>query len=373
MRNVYLLENMAAPCPPPYTSDMSVTGLYGCSSVVVLSKNGIYMSHLWEEPSFTPYDTPYDKARFDNQILQALKNGDGPRMPGLLALSQHGGIFAPNSEPSTFIITPSFALPRDKPLWRYPRQVIQTKRLLKSMIETPAGQVEPTVLTYFPQRDPYDPHQRNRVSGKILFQYDPLQPLHPSTANTGCVAPRQQPMLKLWVAASPRPVFEKTWVALPHQLGPRKRGLPEDTCGIPDPKTTETADSQGSSHEVASRTSASASRASTKPLHPQLPSISSPSPAGINSSEASSVVHRTSTITVVPLPLSSFQTSYRTSTITVIPLPLSTVTMRSSIVYRTSTVTVVPIPLSSFSTSYPILTITVIPLPQSTVTTRNGN
>ena len=320
--------------------NMTVTGLYGCSSVVVLSKSGIYMSHLWERPLFKPYVT----ATFDKQILQALKDGDGARMPGLLALSQHNSIFAPNSDPATFIITPRVRLPWDDPddtRPQYPFEVNKIKISLKSLIKTPAGPVEPTVLTYIPQRDAEDPHQKDRVSGKILFQYDPFQPLPPSTNNKGCLEPRQQPMLRLWVAASRRPVFEKTWMALPFQLGPRKRGLPLDTCGVPNPETTQAADAQEISQELATRTSASATIVSTEPSLPQLSSNSHLSPTGIGFSVSSSMVYRTSTITVVPLPLSS------------------------SIVYQTSTITVVPLPLSS----YRISTITVIPLPQSTATT----
>ena len=344
--------------------NMAVTGLYGCSSVVVLSKKGIYMSHFWERPSFTGA-----KAVCDRQVLQPLKDGDGPQMPGLLALSQDNGIFAPSSEPATFIITPRKALDWDDPddtRPQYPSQVDRIKALLKSLIGGPAGSVEPTVLTYIAQRDPEDPHRKNRVSGKILFQYDPHQPLPPSTDGKGCVEPRPQPMLRLWVAASGTPVFEKTWEAFPHQLRPSKRGLSLDPCGIPNPEISQVSDSQESSHELATQIPASASIAFTRRPHPQLPSIDQSAPVGNDSSGSSSTAYQNSTITVAPVPLSS-SIVYQTSTITVVPVPFS-----SSIVYRMSTITVVPIPLSSLR-KYRTSTITVIPLPQSTVTTRHND
>lgn len=88
--------------------DAAVHGLYGCTSVVVISKAAMWISHFWEVPSFRyrnencgqPRTAP-DIANFNNHVINEMQNG-GVDIPGLRqftavrlfgALSTHFGLF----------------------------------------------------------------------------------------------------------------------------------------------------------------------------------------------------------------------------------------------------------------------------------------
>ena len=64
--------------------DMAVTGLYGCTSVVAISRTGVHISHFWEEPSFS-----YGAEAFQSQVMKPLKDGNGAvQMFGLTFYAQ---------------------------------------------------------------------------------------------------------------------------------------------------------------------------------------------------------------------------------------------------------------------------------------------
>ncbi|EFQ31572.1 uncharacterized protein GLRG_06861 [Colletotrichum graminicola M1.001] len=65
---------------------------WGCSGVIIVTKRGIYTSHVWEIPNFhkgTHKPTALDwDAEFDEGILQFLKRGSGDRIGGYKGIDQ---------------------------------------------------------------------------------------------------------------------------------------------------------------------------------------------------------------------------------------------------------------------------------------------
>ncbi|RYC57636.1 hypothetical protein CHU98_g8572 [Xylaria longipes] len=78
---------------PP--GSLAVLGLYGCTSVIAVSKRGAWVSHMWEVPSFTSASgnptPPTDLQQLDifrQQVLMALHSGSGSdHILGLAQLS----------------------------------------------------------------------------------------------------------------------------------------------------------------------------------------------------------------------------------------------------------------------------------------------
>lgn len=67
-----------------YTGSLAVAGLYGCTSVIAISKRGAWVSHHWEAPAFTHYAgdlwPPTDLEQleiFRQEVLIALHKGYG--------------------------------------------------------------------------------------------------------------------------------------------------------------------------------------------------------------------------------------------------------------------------------------------------------
>ncbi|KAF7515117.1 hypothetical protein G7054_g14750 [Neopestalotiopsis clavispora] len=58
---------------------LAVEGLWGCTSVIVVSRRGAYASHIWE-PSFN-YETDQDRQLFQERAINQLRNGLGASDP----------------------------------------------------------------------------------------------------------------------------------------------------------------------------------------------------------------------------------------------------------------------------------------------------
>lgn len=90
---------------------LCVAGLFGCTSVVIVSETGVWFSHHWEALSFLG-----DNAKFEREVLSTIGGGDPDdpaRMPGAFPLLVEGsGILSPNSNVQIFISTPKY--PEDR-------------------------------------------------------------------------------------------------------------------------------------------------------------------------------------------------------------------------------------------------------------------
>lgn len=204
---IHVLENKK--------KDAAVHGLFGCTSVVVVSKVGVWISHFWQVPSFRADLANYNRARtgpdianFDEQVIQEMQDG-GPNIPGLKPLTAPREIFDEVYKPRWTIVTP-----RDFTgvvgSWLYQPEVDEIQDVLRELFPN----APPSIIDYEPKSD--DDSQMNTPSGKILFQYDPFDTMV-QDPNRPCDV-YQLARYRLWVEDRPGPAWEGSWAALPSQL-----------------------------------------------------------------------------------------------------------------------------------------------------------
>lgn len=213
----------------PFT--VAVQGLYGCTSVVVVSEQGVWMSHFWEVPSFA------SQQAFQKDVLDTICSGDGTdEMPGLKQHTQPGGVFAGSQAPHIMIVTPrDRAQPMIAGALEHTNMVNQLKAALTECVPS----VQPTVFDYVSVGSDQDIHD-NTAKGKVLVQYDPAEAMLPPISFSPCFL--QQATLRVWVEDGPQPVYQHNWLAEPDQLvgvsGHQKRD--GDTCSKPASTTVST-------------------------------------------------------------------------------------------------------------------------------------
>lgn len=199
--------------------NMVVQGMYGCTSVIVVSQGLVWGSHFWEDESF---ESGYDK--FKATVMDVLGPGDGTAgMPGLSQYTHSGGRLAPATDPQVFIITPGATIESDGngivvpgPMF-YPNQIgNMTDRLTEILGQN--ALVKPIV--YAPEEQPDEPDSDDgsdedvdwTPKGRFLFQYNPNQ-MRCNGVQTA--------MWKLWVEGELRE--RGSWTATNDQLIARRK------------------------------------------------------------------------------------------------------------------------------------------------------
>ncbi|KAL9130925.1 MAG: hypothetical protein Q9217_001028, partial [Psora testacea] len=217
--------------------DAAVHGLYGCTSVVVVSQSGMWISHFWEVPSFRSSQqtwggprTAADIANFNDHVINQMQNG-GPDIPGLRQFTGPGGRFDTIQRPIWAIVTPR-GNSGVAGTYRYGEEVNKIKDVLHNLFPSSPE----VVIDYQPRSD--ENSQTYSASGKILFQFDPFEELV-RDPNTQCNV-FQKAIFRLWVEDRPLYVWQKYWAANSEQLitdfatynqGKRKRDGP--ACPLP--------------------------------------------------------------------------------------------------------------------------------------------
>ncbi|KAI4210300.1 MAG: hypothetical protein LQ351_006824 [Letrouitia transgressa] len=152
-----------------------VAGLFGCTSVVIISEIGVWFSHHWEAPSFEA-----DDETFDRQVLSEIRDGDPEdpvRMPGPYQFAQGDtvnplsgdGLLNPKFNVQMFVSTPKDP---DTVEEIFKTRVDQIVDLLVGEDKPWAG-VEPTRRDYL--KPTHELQQRQfqlRANSKILIEYD---------------------------------------------------------------------------------------------------------------------------------------------------------------------------------------------------------
>lgn len=157
-----------------FASSIGQAGLYGCTSVVVVSRYAIYMSHHWEVPDFREIVREngqgvmrINDAKFRSGVLDYLeKTLDKPE---LLGSDRY-----PNPSAKAIIITPkSQYSPALKP-----RYILEIDRISKKVTEILGLSEKPQFHFYrkVRERDPGD-HEPDKpftlLDGKLVAIYDP--------------------------------------------------------------------------------------------------------------------------------------------------------------------------------------------------------
>lgn len=70
-----------------------VQDLHGCTSVLIISEKGLWLSHFWQEPAMW---TENDEV-FQELVIDAIEKGDGTYMPSPLPLGAPGEILGPGT------------------------------------------------------------------------------------------------------------------------------------------------------------------------------------------------------------------------------------------------------------------------------------
>lgn len=88
--------------------NMRVQGLVGCTSIIVISRKGAWVSHLWEAPGFS-----HANAQFQHDIIDYLRNGrdpiDGVESNTAVLAMVAQNLFAGDDSTRIFIMTPALA------------------------------------------------------------------------------------------------------------------------------------------------------------------------------------------------------------------------------------------------------------------------
>ncbi|KAI7194821.1 hypothetical protein KC316_g1791 [Hortaea werneckii] len=310
-----------------YPFSMTVQGLYGCTSIILISRRGVYMSHLFENPGFTD--------NFQTDIAQAIPNGDStpisigslfdgqPWCPDLRSQSAAGGTFDPNQEGGvkTILVTPGPYISDTTPnVYRYPNEV----DVIRTWLSNTFGS-EPSDHVYT-STDNFMSNEQGVSFGKVLFQYDPNQAIafEDKILNDGKTyrCPVQYAGVKLWsgfqqdfLGNDMDPFYEMNWPtqvydpagSVPgYQLdGQQKRDEVPDACTLVE-------DDASSTSSASSATDTSSSAVETSSGATSSPTSTTATSTAETSSSASSVASSTSSIALSTVPYSA-------------PLTLSTV------------------------------------------------
>lgn len=144
--------------------NIGLSGLCGCSGLIVMSENAVYFAHFFEDLSFDSGDEEFP-ADFQGLVIDFLNNGldDQPEVQNSLAAN--AAAFQGQAGASAFIMTP---LKEGGTGPEYADQISQ----LSATVAQITG-LTPTVLIY----DPVDCNSDELgtdARGAALYQYDPV-------------------------------------------------------------------------------------------------------------------------------------------------------------------------------------------------------
>lgn len=204
--------------------------LNGCTAIIVVSKQGVWLGLFWEVPAFVVRNHQgrevFDRNLFEMDVLDPIENGvhsdlppyDSPGLGPYL-----GQWFRPEYKPQAFIITPRkvWGDPGEGIL-AYPEQIHLIGQKLNQLL--PGAPVQAIAYEIWaPYRwtsNPNSPPPYPWTLGKVLFQYDPEErytvlydELHRLPQ---CVV--QQAAMQIWIADGKLPIARASWAALPNQL-----------------------------------------------------------------------------------------------------------------------------------------------------------
>jgi hypothetical protein len=146
-----------------------VVGLYGCTSIIIVSKGAVWVSHWWEDPLFTAESF----REFRDRILTPLVEGTGSengdeRIPGLGGLTGPTQPFEALYEPRAFLVS---VRQQDGPnIFEYAGKIRVVELKLKSLMPNIR------ITTYKYRRNRKATQSSRAPNGKILIQYSATEP-----------------------------------------------------------------------------------------------------------------------------------------------------------------------------------------------------
>jgi hypothetical protein len=141
-----------------------VIGLFGCTSIIVISRGAVWVSHWWEKSVF--FLTSFDE--FRKLLLVPLVEGNGDRMPGLGGLADPTQPFEAKYQPRAIIA--SVKLRDGRYIFEYDDKINYIQDKLKALI--PGIRI----TTYKYARNKKEALELSSPAGKILIQYSATEP-----------------------------------------------------------------------------------------------------------------------------------------------------------------------------------------------------
>lgn len=170
-----------------------VEGLYECTSLVVMSTQGVWMSHMFESPWFQ------GQYNFRTQILDVLGPGDGTNgmLPGLYQLLGPGGAFGHETRPKAFITTPRNRFNPQRNIHMYSNMIQQLLAFVANLFRSCGS--------------PLFANSANEA--KAILVYDYIQNIHYFTPMTKHIHLRRQNLVS--VRSCTKLLQRRTWIHAP--------------------------------------------------------------------------------------------------------------------------------------------------------------
>ena len=230
---------------------VGVDGIYGCSSVIISSEKGVYISHIWESPVFIDrYFNPTDDTTFTTLAFNSLRDGtqDAQSITDLIGTDQAPGVLNAIYQPRVFVLSPlTTQWERDNlgitTRFRYP---VRAQQLANQVGQILPGSGETFVLGYT-RTDSEESTAARGTAGRAIFEFDPLERIYVSNA-----APNSRLRFgrwRLWVEDQ-LITYQDVWI--PNR---RRRDIGDaDPCAGPSTSATSLGTSTTSSNLVGTST-----------------------------------------------------------------------------------------------------------------------
>jgi hypothetical protein len=176
---------------------VGLKGLFGCTSIVIVTSSGIFISHIYEGPVFVNADrTDTDDDHFEAHSFNLLRDGgDGVDVRSSLSFLKSNGYFDTIHSPHVFVITP-FKL-KDEPNLEY--QYLKRAQWLGDQTADYiyAGQEtrKPPVLRGYVRTDDETASSDRELYGRLMVEVAPANGVLWSAQGGGLVIARW----RLWV------------------------------------------------------------------------------------------------------------------------------------------------------------------------------
>jgi hypothetical protein len=196
--------------------DVLIEGMFGCTAVVLMSERDVWVAHFWERPGFQ------SAANFERDVMDILRYGSPETGRSPLQLYRDYSRFRDTENPRAVVFTP-FDTGRGSPHLAWEFMLRYITNFIKDELLFPAGNIEMCGYTAADHSGQIA-SQHNNPSGKVLFQYDPVQSrledVQPTdTERRRPYCPRQQSKARVWCEAR-LALDPARWLTWPNQIVP---------------------------------------------------------------------------------------------------------------------------------------------------------
>jgi hypothetical protein len=307
-----------------------------------MSQQGVWASHLWEDPYFGLEDdygnVVFNQELFDRGILSVFVNGcsfneDPMSVRGIACYltDDDEGWFQAKYTPEVVIISVGNPTGGGGLLYRTQIDQIRERIVGPQGILPGAPVTEVDYIRAGPDPavgDPQHPQGFSWPQGKLLFQYDPVQDY---VREGNCR--KQRAAMRVWVEDRPKQVAELIWPALPNQLAQQqqKRDDSNGTCPITSPNSTviSSANSPSTTQKTGTSTGKSTETLLSTNQGHESATTTANKPTTTATTTITALATITTTITEAPPSQTSEKTTLKTTTRKITPSAATTIVTSS--------------------------------------------